>query len=79
MITLTERLISRGVGRNSEKIRAFQIEKLFENRNEAFVLYELEPNVGSKFRNTEFFTIAGNKIKEVEVYFGSLPEGTLRK
>jgi hypothetical protein len=39
--------------------------------NEAFVLYELEPATGAKFRNTEFFRIEGNKIREVEVYFGS--------
>jgi hypothetical protein len=24
--------------------------------------------------NTEFFTIEGNKIKEIEVYFGSAPK-----
>ena len=39
--------------------------------SEAFVLYELEPATGAKFRNTEFFRIEGNKIREVEVYFGS--------
>jgi len=47
-----------------------------ESGNEAFVLYEREPKAGAKFRNTEFFRIEGKKIKEVEVYFGSLPEGT---
>ena len=56
---------------NSEKIRAFHIEKLFANGDEAFVLYELEPNVGPRFRNTEFFRMKGSKIREVEVYFGS--------
>jgi ketosteroid isomerase-like protein len=56
---------------NSERIRSFYIEKLFEKGNEAFVLYELEPATGAKFRNTEFFRIEGNKIREVEVYFGS--------
>jgi ketosteroid isomerase-like protein len=61
---------------NSERIRAFHIEKLFEEGNEAFVLYELEPETGAKFRNTEFFKIEGNKIKEVQVYFGS-PRGTV--
>jgi hypothetical protein len=25
-------------------------------------------------RNTEFFTIEGSKIKEIEVYFGSAPK-----
>ena len=56
---------------NCEKIRAFHIEKLFAKGDEAFVLYELEPNVGPRFRNTEFFRMKGNKIREVEVYFGS--------
>jgi hypothetical protein len=26
---------------------------------------------GTKFRNTEYYKLEGNKIKEVEVYFGS--------
>src|SRR5207253_9066583 len=56
---------------NSEHTRAFHIEKLFADDNEAFVLYELEPNTGQKFRNTEFFRIKQGKIAEVEVYFGS--------
>lgn len=59
-----------------DKIHTLHIRKLFEDGNEAFVRYELEPKVGAKFRNTEFFAIVGNKINEVEVYFGSLPEGT---
>ena len=56
---------------NSERIRAFHIEKLFGQGNEAFVLYELEPLRGAKCRNTEFFRIKGSKIREVQVYFGS--------
>jgi ketosteroid isomerase-like protein len=57
----------------SERVRAFHIEKLFVEGNEAFVRYECQPKDGAKFRNTEFFRIEGNKIKEVEVYYGSLP------
>jgi ketosteroid isomerase-like protein len=56
---------------NCAKIRAFHIEKLFAKGNEAFVLYDLEPTAGPNFRNTEFFRTRGNKIREVEVYFGS--------
>jgi ketosteroid isomerase-like protein len=56
---------------NCEKIRAFHIEKLFSEGGEAFVRYELEPASGPRFRNTEFFRLRGNKIREVEVYFGS--------
>lgn len=57
---------------NSENIRSFHIEKLFEKGNEAFVRYEGTRNDGAKFRCTEFFRVAGNKIREVEVYFASL-------
>jgi hypothetical protein len=58
---------------NGDNFRAFHIEKLFEKGNEAFVRYECETKVGAKFRNTEFIRIEGDKIKEVEVYYGSLP------
>jgi hypothetical protein len=37
----------------------------------AFVLYDLEPDKGEPFRNTEFVTGSGGKIKTIEVYFGS--------
>jgi ketosteroid isomerase-like protein len=61
----------------SESVKAFHIEKLFAEGDEAFVRYECETKDGAKFRNTEFFRVAGNKIKEVEVYYGSLPQGLL--
>ena len=48
----------------SEKIRAIRIEKLFEKGDEAFVHYECELMDGARFRNTEYFRIEGNKIKE---------------
>ena len=63
----------------SDNVRNFHLLKLFDYGDEAFVLYECEPKVGDKFRNTEFFKIEGNKIKEVEVFFGSLPEGTQKQ
>ncbi|GBO54189.1 ketosteroid isomerase [Pseudanabaena sp. lw0831] len=55
---------------NSEIIRTFQIEKLFESGDEAFVRYECETKAGKKFRNTEWFRFEGDKLKEVQVYFG---------
>jgi ketosteroid isomerase-like protein len=64
---------------NSETISVFRIEKLFEKGNEAFVRYECERIAGSRFRNTEYLRIEGDKIKEVEVYFGSLPKAVLGK
>ena len=58
----------------SEKSPTYRIEKLFEKGNEAFVLYECKTKDGGSSRNVEFFTIEGNKIKEVQVYFGSAPK-----
>jgi ketosteroid isomerase-like protein len=55
---------------NSENIRNFHIEKLFENGNEAFVRYECETKAGKKFRNTEWFRFEGGKLMEVQVFFG---------
>jgi hypothetical protein len=58
----------------SEKSPTYSIKKLFENGNEAVILYDCKTKDGGSSRNTEFFTIEGNKIKEVEVYFGSAPK-----
>ena len=58
----------------SEKSPTYGIEKLFEKGNEAVILYDCTTRDGGTSRNMEFFTIEGNKIKEVEVYFGSAPK-----
>lgn len=56
---------------NSDRIRRFEIEQLFEQGNEAFVRYSAERvSDGVRFRNTEYFRVEGGKIKEVDVYFG---------
>jgi ketosteroid isomerase-like protein len=55
----------------SAQFLTHQIEKLFVQGNEAFVLYQAELKDGTKFRNTEYYKLEGNKIKEVEVFFGS--------
>jgi len=60
---------------NSENIRNFQIENLFENGNEAFVRYECETQAGKKFRNTEWFRFKEGKLKEVQVFFGEETQG----
>jgi ketosteroid isomerase-like protein len=62
---------------NSANIRAFHIETLFENDSEAMVHYELEPKSGDPFRNTEHFRFERNKIKAIEVFFGSLPKDSI--
>ena len=64
----------------SKRIKTVNIEKLIENGNEAFVLYELKAvSGGLTFRNTEFITVEGGKIKKVEVFFGLLPEELLKE
>ena len=56
----------------SVNFRSHQIEKIFVNGNEAFMRYRAELKDGTIFRNTEYIRLEGNKIREVEVYFGSL-------
>jgi len=55
----------------SEQFLDIHVEKLFVQGNEAFVLYQAELKNGTTFRNIEYYKLVGNKIKEVEVYFGS--------
>jgi ketosteroid isomerase-like protein len=62
----------------SEKSPAYTIEKLFEKGSEAFVLYDCKTKNGSA-RNAEFFTIEAGKIKEIQVYFGSVPKDAAKK
>jgi ketosteroid isomerase-like protein len=54
----------------------YGLEKVFEEGDEAFVLYRCKTKDGSAARNTEFFVFDGEKIKEIEVYFGSAPKDT---
>ena len=39
--------------------------------DEAFVTYLCVARGGKRFRNTEFFVFAGDKIKRIDVYFGA--------
>ena len=56
---------------NSARIREFQIERIFEQGEAAFVTYRMVTKKGDDFRNTEFFVFAGDKLKRVDVYFGA--------
>src|ERR1700681_2926425 len=58
----------------SENSPTYGIEKLFEKGDEAFILYDCKTKNCGGSRNTEFFTMEGSKIKEIEVYFGSAPK-----
>ena len=57
-----------------EQSPTYEIEKMLERGNEAFILYGCKIKNGGRSRNTEFFIIDGDKIKEVEAYFGSAPK-----
>jgi ketosteroid isomerase-like protein len=56
---------------NSERIKAHVLEKIFENGDEAFVLYQCITREGNAFRNTEFFRFEGDRVRQIDVYFGA--------
>jgi ketosteroid isomerase-like protein len=55
---------------NSETTEAFEYERLFEANDEVIVTYEATRTDVRRFRNTEIFGFDGDKISQVEVYFG---------
>lgn len=55
---------------NSAKIRTIAIERLFEQGSEAVVRYRSELFSGAQFCNAEVVRAEGDKIVEVDVYFG---------
>jgi ketosteroid isomerase-like protein len=55
---------------NNEMLATFEFKRLHELGDEVLVTYEAERNDGSRFRNTEVLTFAGDQVKLVEVYFG---------
>lgn len=55
---------------NSEHIAEFNLVNLVPYENKVFVTYEGKSTMGEIFRNTEIFTVRGEKITDVEVYFG---------
>jgi hypothetical protein len=56
---------------NGERIVAHHIERIFDQGNAAFATYKCLTREGTEFRNTEFFTFEGERIKTVDVYFGA--------
>jgi hypothetical protein len=55
---------------NCEVMQRLDIERVFEQGEQAFVTYLFTGTGGKQFRNTEFWTFAGDCIREVHVYFG---------
>jgi ketosteroid isomerase-like protein len=57
--------------RVADWIERHELEKILVEGNEAFVTYKCLAKDGRRFRNTEFFSFAGDKIKRIDVYFGA--------
>jgi ketosteroid isomerase-like protein len=57
--------------RNTEWIERHELERIFVEGDEAFVTYKCTAKSGKSFRNTEFFTFEGEKVKRIDVYFGA--------
>jgi ketosteroid isomerase-like protein len=55
---------------NAGLIESFDIKRLIEDGDEVVVTYESTKTDGSRFRNTEVLTFEGDRLREVEVYFG---------
>jgi ketosteroid isomerase-like protein len=64
---------------SSGRIRTHDIEKIFAQGDETFVLYRCITNDGKEFRNTEFFTFEGDRISRIAVYFGASYKGASYK
>ncbi len=43
------------------------------------MLYEYRLKSGAQFRNTGYFVFEGDRIKEVQVFFGDPPSGVAKK
>lgn len=55
---------------NAGAIESFEFIRIFSNAEEVFVTYEASKHDGKRFRNTEIFRFEGQRVAEVEVYFG---------
>jgi ketosteroid isomerase-like protein len=55
---------------NSGKLREFDFVRTIEDGDEVVVTYEATRVDGSRFRNTEVLSFAGEQIVKTEVYFG---------
>jgi ketosteroid isomerase-like protein len=55
---------------NAGNLARFAFTRVIESGDEVVVTYEAERVDGTRFRNTEVHTVAGGKVRAVEVYFG---------
>ena len=57
--------------KNADWIERHELEKIFIEGDEAFATYRCIAKDGRSFRNTEFFKFVGDRIGEINVYFGA--------
>lgn len=57
--------------RNSDWLERQDLERIFVEGDGAFVSYRCVAKDGKSFRNTEFFTFDGDRIRRIDVYFGA--------
>jgi ketosteroid isomerase-like protein len=60
--------------RVSDWIDRQELERIFVEGEGAFVTYKCVAKGGKSFRNTEFFTFEGDRIRRIDVYFGATYE-----
>lgn len=58
----------------SDWIERQDLERIVAEDDGAFVTYRCVARGGKSFRNTEFFTFAGDRIRRIDVYFGATYE-----
>jgi len=58
----------------SEKGPTYRLERVVEDGDAMFVLYESTTRDGGSSRNVELFALEGALIRSVEVYFGAAPK-----
>lgn len=56
---------------NSEKTKKFELERIIDKGDEAFVTYTGLTTNGKSFRNTEYFKFKDGKILQNECFFGA--------
>jgi len=57
--------------RDTGWIERHELEKICVEGDDAFVTYRCIAKDGKSFRNTEFFSFAGEKVRRIDVYFGA--------
>jgi ketosteroid isomerase-like protein len=57
--------------RVSDWVERQELERILAEGDGVFVTYKCVARDGKSFRNTEFFTFEGDRIKRIDVYFGA--------